>query len=809
MYIATSTKNSITYSYSMKDPDNAVYKESDSDSYGFYTRINDGSEVKLNLTKIDGKYNQFEGRLTVSGLNNGDLYSLYYKKNIAKTGVFEDDIVNYIDGEDTGLRLFDGYYDAKDDIYNFKYQIINNPLMDNKVIIKILASDEMLSRILSYKINFTDSKGNTLDKELWKLSSCEGDVEGSLARCLSVDYTELKNAGMKSNKNENNLIKVSITALYDNGLVGYDYKVGSAEDDDYMYCIMQNNSTELGLGNYVSFSSSGQQVTVWSESIEAPKGYYTYTLNNSLLYYKSQLNSSHRSNISVNLSSIGYSSKYGILNPKMISVDNMSCLENENGGACNTFSFSSITPKVTVSEKASIINGSVQNLTLSGVDLADMQNEGTEENPEYYLYIETWFNDNYIGDTSRTSRPALKVKINNNNPTSTITATIDGLLENSTYYFNVYANMYKDNKIAYTQLFDGSYSDRYETKTYSFASLKPSDVFHNLDVSYSASNEIYGNRTLNTKINLLAYKNNTPFNFDIIYVLCNVENSHECGPNEDDNNIFRKVIPLEDISTSIVDAEDISEFDLEYNKNYYMYVYASVDLYNLGTAESLMDYNIVLNRYNINVKLRKLTEPSFIVTRNAIYEDGEYAIDFNIMVNDPDRTLENGNYFIKLLDENGNLVGNMQLLDDEGNYYDVTDYDKYAFDAFVVSKKVRITGLKEDSKYTFVVYNNAYLNNYVEGTLPGRENRTYKIEKTYTVYSTNNYGVAFGRDILYSATEKSIIVTFLGGSNFDNVTEVNYTIGLWNDNQSTSTYGGTFVVGENNKSFELYKNSED
>ena len=35
------------------------------------------------------------------------------------------------------VRLFDGYYDAKEEQYNFKYEIINDPLRDNKVGIKI------------------------------------------------------------------------------------------------------------------------------------------------------------------------------------------------------------------------------------------------------------------------------------------------------------------------------------------------------------------------------------------------------------------------------------------------------------------------------------------------------------------------------------------------------------------------------------------------------------------------------------------------------------------------------------------------
>ena len=37
--------------------------------------------------------------------------------------------------------------------------------------------------------------------------------------------------------------------------------------------------------------------------------------------------------------------------------------------------------------------------------------------------------------------------------------------------------------------------------------------------------------------------------------------------------------------------------------------------------------------------IRKLAEPSFVVTRNAILNNGEYGIDFTIVANDSDRTL--------------------------------------------------------------------------------------------------------------------------------------------------------------------------
>jgi len=740
-----------------------------------------------------------------------------------KSGYFDKDVVNYIDGG-SGIRIFDGYYNFGDnvDTYSFKYQIINDPLKDNRVVFKILAPEYVLDRILSYRIDFKDSKGNTLNKELWKLSACSND---GADRCLSVDYIELKNAGMKSEINENNLITVSITALYDNGLMGYDYRVGSSSTDDYMYCIMQDNSSEDGMGKYIVFSSSGREITAWSESINTPKGYYTYTLNNSLLYYKSELNTAHRMNISINLSSVGYSSKNGILNPKMISVDKMEC-SSSNGGSCNTFSFSSITPKILVKEKTKMINGVVMDLTLSGIDLKDVKNEGTEEDPKYYLYVETWENVDMAGRLDVVARPTVKVEIDKDKPTKTVSAMIDGLKESNTsegigtYYFNVYANMYKDGKVAYTQLFDAGSTDEYAFKTYTFESLKASELFRGLSVGYTTSNEIYGNRTLNNKINLATYSNGLSFNFDIIYILCDINDVANCGPNNEEGNIFRREIPRDKVFTTMNDSVDISEYDLEFNRSYYMMVYVNTDFYD-SKAESWTKRAILINSYDKDktVKLKKLSEPSFVVTRNALLENGEYFIDFSVVVNDADRTLVDGKYFVKLINGSGEIVGNMQLLDEKGNYYDVPNYQDYEFDAFVVNKKIRISGLEDNTRYTFVVYSDAYINNYDDGlTLPGKENRTKEISNSYTVYSTNNYGVAFGT-ATYAAAASSFVVTFLGGSNFNNVVEVNYTVGNWDDAQNSDTLGGTFAVGDYNdpnveyvdvgKKFEIYSNSDD
>ena len=155
--------------------------------------------------------------------------------------------------------------------------------------------------------------------------------------------------------------------------------------------------------------------------------------------------------------------------------------------------------------------------------------------------------------------------------------------------------------------------------------------------------------------------------------------------------------------------------------------------------------------------------------------------------------------------EGGNLIGTIQELTEDG-YSDISlgsveDYSKYPFDASVTNKSIRIKGLSKESKYTITASGRAYVNNY-SSDVPV-EDRTFDVVKSHTVYSSNQYGIAIGKDLTFSATEKSIIVTFLGGSSFENIKKVHYTIGLY-DEEDTNTTSGTYVIGENGKYFEIY-----
>lgn len=836
MNISKSTENSVIYKYEIKDPDLAIYKTLEETDYAMLYSVNSQDAVRVPLTRVpDATFNHFAGELTIDNLNKNDSYKIYYYVNKLKSGQFDRDVkLNYGDFAD-GDRIFEGYYDPAS--YNFKYEIINDPEKDNKVGIRILANETFRKRILSYKLEFTakyedgttvlgaDGKPVKLNKELWELTDCIGN---SSSKCLYVDYTDLKNNGMKTEPNGvNKLISVKVTAYYDTGLTGYDYVVGSSEDADYKYCIMQDNlvkdpnTTAPNGGSYITFNKNGTKLINWTDKSNVPKGYYTYSLNGSQIELKNHFESIAALNnkvilFNVSHTSSGYSSSLGFWNPKMIAIEDMELVGTE------TFYFDSITPKVSVSQKAKLINGSMLSLSLSGIDTGELRYDGDGN----YVYVETWDNSADAGDFLKTVRPEVKVKIDANNPLTTINAVIDGLKENTKYYHQVYVYIIKDGKYVYTQLFDATQRDEDGNSariTYDSNTAIPSSLFASESLSVTALEEPYGNKELNAKINLNEYGSGLAFNFDLTYILCEQGSYGSCDINE--GYILKKTILQDKVTKKINDIYDITDIkDFVYGKEYLMYVYTTADYYD--EELNIVKRDVLINSTYSRAPVRKLDVPTFSATREAGVEnviingkeEDNYYIKFSVTVNDADKALPDAKYYVDIFnfDNDGvSLLGDakdckvcLEVYED-GEYVKVSS--DYAFDARIIEKQFRITGLDADTKYTFKVYNDdLYINNapvydnneeLKEGT-----GLITSAKATYTVYTTNEFGVAIGNDITYSATPKSIIVTFLGGSSFDNVVAVDYTIGVW-DGDNTSTTSGTFEIGKNGKNFEIDKSS--
>ena len=656
-----------------------------------------------------------------------------------------------------------------------------------------------------------------------------------------LNYVKLKNKGMKSTANQTHIISVKVVAFYDNGLTGYDYNVGN--DGDYNYMIFQNNLVPNEEGKYVSFTKA-DTIAVWSPDNDIAKGYYTYKKVGRGFDYTSILRRKTKS-MNYALTGSGYSSNYGILNPKMVSADTMTTDNNK-------FSFNSITPKIKVEKTTSLINGAAINLSLSGADLEDFCEEGDESgsctnnaNSEFYLYIDVWNASIYAqnNDMYYTLRPKAKVKINKDNPSESVRIMVDGLSANGLYFYNVYAYLNKNGHPKYTQLFDYSFENEYKVKIYNFMSLSSSDLYHSYAVSFRPNLEQgsgYSDKLMDTTINLVSYANNIPFNFDLGYAFCH-NDDYTCGISENSTSIFKNIIDGSKVKAVTTDTFDISDetisSEIEFGTDYFMRVVAVYDQYERDPDTRqyvLKKTNLPLNGSQLRVSLRKLLMPKFVVEREAVYIPGEngapgkYAIDFTINVDDPDRVLDDGKYYVALKDSSGNIVGDLQVLDD-GNYSTVATADecgsyvpissfgecqKYSFDALVSEKQVRITGLTADTRYTIEVSNKAYVNNYNEN-IPVSE-RYFDAGESFPVYSTNDAGVAFGKELIYSATAKTFVVTFMGGSNFDNVREVGYTVARWGQDASGDfTYSGCYNIGDstnnpecqNNKHFEQFEDT--
>ena len=822
MYIAKSTANSVIYRYAIDDPDNALYRENPEDDYYIYYNIDD-TEYKTSITSDkdeNSPYNVFNGDITIPNLEQGSYYALYIKKSDNTNNGLK-----YPNIKDDTLKLFEGEYQATD--YNFKFTVINNETTDNQVKIKMLASNTILDRIISYKVTFTDTKNNTLQKEFWKLVSCNDESEN---KCLTVDYYDLREAGMKSDEGSINTITVNVEAIYDNGLTGYDYNV--SETGDYKYMIMQGNNTKAGMGKYISFTAgvtnnntgnTTYNIDFWTDDLGVSKGYYYYSFKDDQTIYYTKILSPQ--NVQKQLPSFIPSidgRKTTIrgteiaLNPKMLSIAQMN-YEN------NTFSFSSYTPKIKVENPIRMINGEIVTMTLSGADPSEFCEENQtntcvnkDKNGEYYLYIEVWENLEDVGDFNKIARPTIKYQINNNNPNGEpITAVIDKLKNSTTYYFRVYAWLNKNNIKNYTQLFDNATSIKdFKTVNYQFKTFDVDNIFSGVTIkSNLVQNGNYGDRELNTEIKLVAYTSQTlKFNYDVTYIICDKSATmEECSPESNSNlKLLTNTIPANKLKIPYTDSLTIPK-EFEHNKEYRICVYAVYEYYDMeNTNAQIKERSLLLN--TTKKTLDKLKTPSFNVERLASYENGEYFVDLTITANDLDKVLTDGKYRVKLL-QGDTPVGDMQIMDEFNTYVTIGsngNYDDYYFDA-TNTKHIRIKNLSPDTRYTIVVYSTAYINNYDE-LIPINE-RTVSIETNppIVIYSTNSNGVAFGKEVKFSVTEHSIVVTFLGGSNFENVKEVRYTIGAWSNYDAeletfideNMTYTGSYIIEESNNKFTV------
>ena len=776
MYADSSDKNSITYNYNIKDIDNAIFDNS------INYVINGGESKSLKLTDnpnyMQNKdYYKFKGSYKVSGLSNNDNYNIY----------LNEELVKYTESSlDTLLETsFDGYYDISD--YNNMFSIINRS--DNRVKIKVLLDEEMMNRILSYRLLLEDSQKNKIELFPDTLESCGEDDSDDINRCINIDYTDLKKAGMQTTDTSNpNMIKTSLYGYYDTGMIKW---VDNASDGEFY--IFQDNNTTNEKGNYIVFSDLGviSKFNNSAGSRTSIKTHYTYNRDTS----KKELSITNRYggyNISGN-TKLQYGiyadgirfirseyNKIGVLNSKLVKEGKVTTDNNK-------FSFSSITPKISKDKtgEKKLINGVIVPMTITGFDETSFK----KENDKFYFYIDVWnsredameYASNWenVPNIEKDTKVLRTVKYEYNpDGGNKFNVLVDGLDATTTYYFTVSAYM-KNGK--YTQFFDGSKEDSYETEVYSFTTGGTS-LYQNLKTGYTSSSEddTYGDRTLNSVISLTASAEE--LNFYLKYVVCDSE-SEVCDLDNHLENMMG-VINKEDMDTSLKSSIALPK-DFVYGKNYIYKLYAIYDKKNQN-GDVTGEGKYLLNPYNTTMQIEALKEPSFIMTRKAsIDSENGYVIDIGVNVKDIDRTIVGKEFTMKISGPK-DLAPIMQIKDENNKWVDApSDYKFKVIDDII---EVRYRNLKENTQYEITASADSYRNN--EGT----ESPEETITRTYAVFSTNSYGVALGSPTM-SATPNSFVATFLGGSSFDKIEEVTYKFGIWG-NSEAGTIDGTYLTSE-------------
>lgn len=752
LYIDNSDKNSITYKYKITDYDNALYY--DEDNYYFYYKVNDSEEeYKSPIEKSDDYLN-----VKLPNLEKDSIYSLSYSRATTKVSDPSKVIL--------GNYYFEGEILAKD--YNLGYNLEYGNF-DNRLKL-ILADSELLSRISAYLVTL-DAGNDKYQTVISNLSTCEED------KCIIIDYADIAKLKGKN-------IKVSLVGFYDTGYIGFSQKSKLGSYFESMNLVDSSNSDKLGFvyqttgltepGKYIYTTSSGAYV----DSL-TPKGILGFELfpsNTKGIPWKLTTNNivdtktnsfvpygtivKDKASVQPTLRGIyvtSDNSKY-TLNPKVLDKVNIQTSNDD-------FKFTSITPKVS-STSTPFINGATVKVNLS-IDEETLNSDFIKTNGKYKFYIDIYTKDEETGEFI----PAKTVETDYDNISE---VTFQGLNPATTYYYRISADMNKNGQKVKTELFDYNRSG-YVVYQNTFATLNKEKVLNRVTYNYDSKidGDIYSKRTLNFRTYL-----RTKENFDIKYQIFDINDELEYEYTVANANI------TEGNNIIATYNQDISGKDFVFGSDYHTLIVKAVTT-DLGKELEL--FNEKLTADSMTKLFHELNNPTFSVTPEAIIEkDGTYSISSRIVVNDEDKVITDGKYYIELQEatsSEGYVNACISHEDDCRATVDIIN------DGTNITKK--FTNLKPNTGYVIYVYADTYRNNV---SLTEKDNLVY-VRKTQ--YTKSDIGFSLGLVTPTAVSKSKLVITFTGSSNLTNSLKgIEYSINVQGGEKVTSGKIGKTSSGD-------------
>lgn len=766
MYIDNSTDNSITYKYTITDYDKALYKEAD--SYNIHYKVIDAEE--FSTTKINNEANL--DTFTLSNLVKNDSYNMSYYRANSKD--IEPSLINL------GNYYFDGYYDKDDYGLNFTldYQDFSNE-------IKILLdeSEEFLNRVSAYYLRL-EAGDLKYEKVISDLSECDDN------KCIKVDYKDIVEFKNKD-------IKVSLTAFYDSGLSGYSQKslVGNyfkdlklVDNDNldklgYVFQIDNNSSNNTYLYIRNNIDASGNAKVQYATGSK-PMGILGFNLK-----FPTKLGDKYLFDIT-NIVNMSSSSKgfatHGFIKYNDMKINNNTFTFVDKGikisnsylaypkvlemadftSSNNTFKFTSIIPKVKVKVNP-VINGATMNIDLS-FDPSTLETDFIKTDGKYKFYVDIYDEDNNLVKTVETDYDNLA------------DVTFEGLSPDTKYFYTVAADMNKNGNKVKTNLFDGSEGKiGYIEYRSEFNTLGSNKIYQDLAYNYESYSK--ADKYMNRKLNFTLYLQSTK-NYDVKYQIFDKENNLIL-----ENILENKDIIKNDKGSMLNDSFAVPD-DFVFGDNSYKIVITAIttdlkkelELYN----DYLRDEKNGQSKYYKLFKELEKPNISIIPTSGLDEANNDYSINYNININDTDRTIIDGKVYIELQDiGQNNACPNKEDCIVKVNLKDNTCENSTASTSKVKSCKVTstLTGsnfninltynkLKSDTNYLIYTYTNAYLNNV---SVVDKEKFIYVRQGQYT---KSELGFSLGYPIL-SVKDNELNLAFLNSTDVEkNIVGLKYSV---------------------------------
>jgi hypothetical protein len=275
--------------------------------------------------------------------------------------------------------------------------------------------------------------------------------------------------------------------------------------------------------------------------------------------------------------------------------------------------------------------------------------------------------------------------------------------------------------------------------------------------------------------------------------------------------VLEHIVDNKDILLNVNDyiakyTADITGNEFVFGPGYYKLVITAITT-DLGKELELYNNMLIYNSTQ-GMNFNELDVPVFSLTQTAgmtqdgMEQDGntpkyKYYIDYNIIVVDKDKVIDDGKVYIELQNSSyENACSNENdckaIVDLKNNTCDFANGDctiaKDSSGKALIN--IKFSSLKPDTNYVIYVYSNTYRNNI---SLTEKEGLTYIRKSQYTKSPLN---FSLGAVTPTAKSENKLIITFVGSANLTNsVVGIDYNVNIQGGDKVTS---GSLGITETN-----------